>query len=245
MKAGAECGSVSRSPAASRRGPAPFLEWYGALLRTYGPQGWWPGRSRFEVVVGAILTQGVAWTNVEKAIRNLKHAGLLRPQAMRRAGVGRVARLIRPAGYYNQKARRLQAFLDLLHTVHRGRLDHLFRQSVADLRAELLEIRGIGKETADAIILYAAGKPIFVVDAYTRRILRRHGEARGDEPYDQIRLLFERALPPEIALLNEYHALVVRLAKHQCRKRQPLCSGCPLEPHLPPGGPTPDIPAAS
>lgn len=226
----------------AQRGPGPFLEWYEALLRAYGPQGWWPGRSRFEVVVGAILTQGVAWTNVEKAILNLKVAGLLRPETMRRAGVGRVASLIRPAGRFNQKARSLRTFLDRLYRFHRGRLDHLFRQGVTDLRTELLALRGIGKETADAIILYAAGKPIFVIDAYTRRILRRHGEARGDEPYDDLRLLMEQALPPQAGLFNEYHALLVRLAKQRCLRRAPICSGCPLEPHLPPGGPLPDPP---
>lgn len=191
-------------------------------------------------MVGAILTQGVAWTNVEKAILNLKSAGLLRPGKMRRAGAERLARLIRPAGYHNQKARRLLAFLDRLEAAHRGRLDDLLRREVADLRAELLALPGIGRETADAIILYAAGRPVFVVDAYTRRILRRHGEARGDEAYDELRLRIERSLPPRTVLFNEYHALLVRVGKQHCLKRQPLCHGCPLEPHLPPGGALPD-----
>jgi endonuclease-3 related protein len=207
------------------------------MRRAYGPQRWWPARSRFEVVVGAILTQAVAWKNVEKALRNLKAAGLLHPERMRRAGPGTLARLIAPAGFFNQKSGRLLAFLERLRTAHRGRLADLFRQTPSDLRAELLALPGIGRETADAIILYAAGLPVFVIDAYTRRILGRHGAARGDEPYDELRTLFERSLPRSAALFNEYHALLVRIGKRHCLKGEPLCAGCPLEPHLPSGGP--------
>jgi endonuclease-3 related protein len=235
---------LGHTPRRAGRTPGLFLRWYEALLRAYGPQGWWPGRSRFEVIAGAILTQGVAWSNVERAIRNLRSAGLLRPGAMRRASLAQVARLIRPAGYYNQKARRLRAFLRLLHEVHDGRLDRLFRRSIAELREELLALPGIGRETADAVILYAARKPIFVIDAYTRRVLRRHGEARGDEPYDDLRIRMEGALPARAALFNEYHALLVRVGKERCLKGRPLCAGCPLEPYLPSGGPLPEPPPA-
>ncbi len=217
----------------SRARPAPsplrrrLLRLYEALLVRFEPQGWWPARSAFEVVVGAILTQGTAWVNVERAIRRLRAAGALRPAALRALGLRRLATLVRPAGYYRVKARRLQAFLRHLHRRHGGDLRRWLRRPVAELRAELLSIPGIGPETADSILLYAAGRPVFVVDAYTRRILARHRLVPPEVDVAQLQALFHRHLPRDPALFNEYHALLVRVAKEYCRAR-PRCEGCPL-----------------
>jgi endonuclease-3 related protein len=201
---------------------------YGRLLSAYGPQGWWPGATPFEVIVGAILTQRVAWSNVERAIAALKEEGLLEPEALRRASLARVAHLIRPSVYYNDKARKLRVFLDFLHERYGGSLDRLLSLSAESLREELLLVRGIGEETADAIILYAAGKPSFVVDAYTRRVLSRLGLAEERAHYAALRALFMESLPRDSRLYNEYHALFVRHGKERCRPRRPACSGCPL-----------------
>ena len=210
---------------------------YQMLRRAYGPQRWWPARSRFEVIVGAILTQNVSWSNVEKGITALRRAGLLNPRRMGAATFARLAGLIRPTGFYRQKARTLRAFLDDLRSHAHGDLNRYLRQPLPRLRPQLLAIRGIGRETADSILLYAAGRPTFVVDAYTRRILARHRLIRGDEPYEEVRALLERNLPRKVRVYNEGHALLVRVAKEHCLKRRPLCDGCPLEQQLPPGGP--------
>src|SRR5262245_14666928 len=217
----------------------PLGAWYAALERAWGPQGWWPGRTRFEIVVGAILTQGVAWTNVEKAITALRRARLLDPARLLAAEPAQIARCIRPAGYFNQKTRRLVMLAARLRDDHGGRLDRLFRLPTAELRAWLLGLPGIGPETADSILLYAAGRPVFVVDAYTRRMLARHGAATGLEPYEEVRAGFERALSADPRMYNEFHALIVRAGKEHCRRQVPSCSGCPLEPFLPEGGPRP------
>jgi endonuclease-3 related protein len=214
--------------------------WYRALFRAYGPQGWWPGRSRFEVVVGAYLTQNIAWSNVARALRNLRQAGLLHPVRMQKAGASVVANLVRSAGYYNQKAERLLAFLRFLQDRHGGSLDRLFRQPLPDLRRQLLDLPGVGPETADSILLYAAKRPVFVIDAYTRRLLHRHGHLAREETYEDLRLRFEAALPADVDLFNEFHALIVRLAKERCRSGIPDCRGCPLEPFLPGSGPRGD-----
>jgi len=219
---------------------APLRAWYRALLRGYGPQGWWPGRSRFEVVVGAFLTQNTAWSNVEKGLRNLRRAGLLHPGRMHRAGPAAIAPLIRSTGYFNQKAARLHAFLDFLAGEHETRLGRLFSLPLPVLRERLLGLKGVGPETADSIILYAGRRPVFVIDAYTRRILHRHGHLHPRESYEDLRRRFETALPADVPLYNEYHALIVRLAKERCRSRIPDCRGCPLEPFLPPSGPRRD-----
>ncbi len=218
---------------------APFLPYYRSLMKAYGPQGWWPARTPFEVIVGAILTQGVSWRNVEQAIGRLRQRGLLDPRAMRRAPRARIARLVRPAGYYNQKAAKLKAFLGFLWTDHAGDLGRCLRQPPEALRRQLLGIRGIGPETADAILLYAAGRPVFLVDAYTVRILSRHGLIAGDEPYDEVRRRLEAGLPRDAALYNEFHALLVRVAKERCLKRVAHCDGCPLARCLPSSGPRP------
>ena len=196
------------------------------MLDRYGPQHWWPAETRFEVTVGAILTQASAWGNVEKAIRNLKEAGALSPQAIRRLPDDELARLVFPSGYYNAKAAKLKAFVRHMEQ-YDDDLDRLFAQDVQPLRRELLGIYGIGEETADSIILYAAGQPSFVIDAYTRRIVARLGIAPRVNTYLSYQALFAGHLAADADLFNEYHALLVDLGKRVCRKR-PLCSGCPL-----------------
>jgi endonuclease-3 related protein len=202
-------------------------EVFRRLLARYGPQRWWPGDDRpFVVVVGAILTQAAAWTNVEKALRNLRQAGALTPEGLLRLPEGELARLVYPAGYYNAKAHKLKAFAEMLHE-HGGRLEGLFSLPLADLRRVLLETHGIGPETADDIILYAAGRPVFVVDAYTRRIFSRLGLRPATDTYDAWQSLFMDRLPPDVPLFKEDHALLVRHGKETCR-REPLCAGCCL-----------------
>ena len=173
---------------------------YSCLLKTYGPQNWWPGDSPFEVMVGAILTQSAAWSNVEKAIANLKAAGALSPQAIRALPADELAQLIRPSGYYNAKAKKLKAMAAWLGS-YDDNLDEAFGKDTAELRRELLSVHGIGPETADSILLYAAGKPVFVIDAYTRRVLGRLGLASGKESYDELQRLYTANLPAELALI--------------------------------------------
>ncbi len=201
---------------------------YSLLYAHLGPQHWWPGETPFEVIIGAILTQNTSWTNVEKAIGNLKEAGLLHPERLRRVRLAQLAQLIRPSGYFNIKAKKLRAFLDFLFEKHHGRLAHLFRLEPEVLRAELLAVYGIGPETADSIVLYAAGQPMFVIDAYTRRIMARLGLAREDATYEELQQLFMDHLPQDVQMFNEYHALFVALGKDICRKRAPRCASCPL-----------------
>ncbi|MHC4917532.1 MAG: endonuclease III domain-containing protein [Planctomycetota bacterium] len=207
--------------------------WYEALLGRFGRQGWWPGRTPFEVAVGAILTQNTAWSNVERAIRALRAAGALSFRGMRALPERRLARLIRPSGYFNQKARKLRALLDwLAERDSRGSVRRALRGPLDEVRGSLLDVRGVGPETADSILLYAGERPVFVVDAYTRRVLERHGLAAGGEPYETVRALFEDHLPRSVPIYNEYHALLVRLCKEHCAKRLPACAGCPLETDL-------------
>ncbi len=205
---------------------ARLLKVYRLLYHAYGPRHWWPGDTPFEIIVGAILTQSAAWGNVEKAIRNLKEAGALSPQAIRRLPDDELARLVFPSGYYNAKAAKLKAFVRHMEQ-YDDDLDRLFAQDVQPLRRELLGIYGIGEETADSIILYAAGQPSFVIDAYTRRIVARLGIAPRVNTYLSYQALFAGHLAADADLFNEYHALLVDLGKRVCRKR-PLCSGCPL-----------------
>src|SRR5581483_10280533 len=196
------------------------------LHRRYGPQRWWPARSRFEVVVGAILTQNAAWRNVEAAIGRLRAAGALHPAAVGALPRRRLEVLVRPSGTFRVKAARLHAFVRHLARHHGGRLGRLLAMPLAELRAELLAIPGIGRETADAIALYAAGRAVFVVDAYTRRILGRHGLIPAHADYDAVQARLMAHLPHDPALFNEYHALLLRVAKEHCRVR-PRCAGCP------------------
>lgn len=214
-------------------------EYYQALFQAHGSQHWWPARTRFEVIVGAILTQNTSWSNVERALAGLRHEKLMNPAALARIQEAKLAQLIRSSGYFRQKARKLKAFVHFLNQVYGGSLVRMFRARTDLLRAQLLEVHGIGPETADSILLYAGGHPVFVVDAYTRRILERHHLADGRESYERIRQTFEQSLPPSASLFNEYHALIVRTGKHFCRTRKPLCDGCALKPFLPaPAEPT-------
>lgn len=208
------------------------LEYYEALFTAFGPQGWWPGETPIEVAIGAILTQNTAWTNVEKAIANIKSAEALSEGALRKLPEKDLAALIRPAGYFNIKAKRLKFFLNHIFDNHGG-LKRFLSVPQDKLRTELLSINGIGPETADSISLYAAGTPEFVVDAYTRRIFSRHGFFGEDASYDEIKALFIANLPKDSAVFNEYHALIVKTAKDYCKKKEPLCENCPLKPFLP------------
>ena len=211
---------------------------YHLMFRALGPQRWWPARSRFEVLVGAMLTQNTAWANVERAIASLRAAGALPPKTLAALPRPRLARLIRSAGYYNIKAQRLQNLLRYLKSRCRLSLPRLFRVPPEALRRELLAVKGVGPETADSILLYAGDIPIFVVDAYTRRVLARHGIVRPNATYEEMQALFMGHLPHDAALFNEYHALLVMVGKDYCRT-VPRCAVCPLRPDLPPGGPRP------
>jgi len=202
-----------------------LLDIYRHLFTEYGPQHWWPAQEPFEVIVGAILTQSTAWTNVEKAIVNLKSAGKLSPQSLRNLPERELAHLIHPCGYYNVKARRLKAFSEWFGEKYDDKLETMFSHDTGPLRRELLGIYGIGEETADSILLYAGVKPVFVIDAYTRRIIDRLGLTPPDRSYAGCQALFSLNLPPDAALFNEYHALLVRHGKEVCRKR-PLCRDC-------------------
>lgn len=200
---------------------------YQRLLGRFGPQHWWPADESFEVIVGAILTQSAAWGNVEKAIVNLRGVGALSPRALRELPRPKLAALIHPCGYYNAKALKLKAFALWLGNHYDDDLDRLFALDADDLRQQLLAVHGVGPETADSIILYAAGKPVFVIDAYTRRIISRLGLAPEKEGYAAYQRFFMENLPSDAKLFNEYHALLVCLGKNVCR-RQPLCAECCL-----------------
>ncbi len=205
-----------------------LLKVYDKLYKTYGPQHWWPGDTPFEVIVGAILTQNTSWGNVEKAIRNLKAEGILSPEDLRDVNHNHLAMLIRPSGYFNIKAGRLKHFIEYLFKRHGGSLKKMFSLELKQLRHELLEVKGIGPETADSILLYAGGYPLFVVDAYTVRIFQRLGILPEEVTYHETQEIFMDSLPDDVKLFNEYHALIVRLGKELCRPR-PKCEKCPLK----------------
>ena len=200
---------------------------YHRLIDYYGPQHWWPAKEPFEVIIGAILTQSAAWLNVEKVISNLKAAGVLSPGALRRLSLPEISDLIRPSGYYNAKAFKLKSLVDWLEEFCNDDLGRVFAGDATRLRQQLLSVYGIGPETADSIILYAANKPVFVIDAYTRRIISRIGLNPDRNSYSAWQSLFIDNLPAETELFNEYHALLVCLGKNVCRKR-PLCQQCCL-----------------
>ena len=205
-----------------------LLDYYQAMLAALGPSAWWPGQTPFEIALGAILTQNTAWTNVEKAIGNLRQAGLLDPAALWDLGESELADLIRPAGFFRVKAARIGNFLHFLRQTCDLDMDGLRDKAVEKLRPALLEVSGIGPETADSILLYALGLPSFVVDAYTRRILSRHGLVPEDIGYEELRDFFMDVLPADPALYNEFHALIVRTGKTWCAKREGKCPQCPL-----------------
>ena len=232
--------------------------YFKTLMAAWGPQDWWPAYTRFEVIVGAFLTQNTAWTNVERALRQLRAGGMLNVDGIRRAPLPKLARMIRSSGYFRQKATRLKTFVNYLDEQYGGSLERMFAQPTAKLREELLALNGVGPETADSILLYAGGHPVFVVDAYTRRILERHGLISAKARYEEIRQLVEQAFneetprahdqPPISPLpgrrrhkfvirktsasaraFDEFHALLVQTAKHHCLKVKAQCIGCPLE----------------
>jgi len=206
---------------------------YRRLRRHNGPLGWWPGETPFEIAAGAILTQNTAWTNVEKAIAALQQAGLLSAAGIRSAPPGRLAALIRPAGYFRQKTRKLKCFVRFLDERYAGSLRRMAAAPTDRLRQELLNVWGVGPETADSILLYACGHPVFVVDAYTQRVTSRHAWIHARATYDQLQDLFVRCCPKDTDLYNDYHAQLVWVGKHHCRTT-PRCEDCPLLPLLPP-----------
>lgn len=222
--------SVSAAP--SRHAPE-LRKYFDAMYKAYGPQHWWPGRSRFEVIVGAILTQSTSWNNVAVAIRKLRAEKLLTPEAIENVPPAKLTQVIRASGYFRQKAKKLKAFTEFLFANYAGSLSRMFRTSTPALRAQLLAVHGIGPETADSILLYAGNHSVFVIDAYTRRILERHRIATSKHSYEELRALFEASLPCEPQLFNEYHALIVRIGKDFCRKSVAMCSECPLKDFLP------------
>lgn len=235
---------------------------YNALYRAWGDQHWWPAETRFEVIVGCYLTQNTAWTNVERALANLRSAGVLTIDGIRQVRLARLQRLIRPSGYFRQKAARLKTFVAFLDRNHGGSLDQMFSQPTDKLRSELLGLNGVGPETADSILLYAGNHPVFVVDAYTRRILARHQILPENADYEDIRELFKHSLQPValthqavgashggaahppsamstspraalVQVYNEMHGLIVGAGKSHCKKAKAVCEGCPLQPFLP------------
>jgi endonuclease III related protein len=210
----------------------PLREIYARLFAAWGPQYWWPGRTRLEIIVGAILTQNTAWTNVEKAIRRLRDAKALNLLRLHRADLKTLAEWIQPAGYFNVKARRLRAFTQMMFDRFGGDLRRLFALETSALREILLDVNGIGPETADSILLYAGDRPVFVVDAYTRRFLTRHDWVGAEATYDDLSRIFTERLSRDVALFNEYHALIVALGKNLCRSK-PRCVECPLQSLLP------------
>lgn len=201
---------------------------YQNLFDRYGPRNWWPAETPFEVAVGAILTQNTNWNNVEKAIVNLRSADALNCAVISTLTQEKLETLIRPSGFFRQKAERLQLFCIYLQDNYQGRLETMLQKPPASVRKELLEMKGIGPETADSILLYAGNQLSFVVDAYTGRLFSRLGILSGKEKYHQVRAFFMDQLPGNPGLYNEYHALIVIHCKEHCRKR-PVCSGCPLE----------------
>jgi len=205
-----------------------LLDIYERLFRAFGPQHWWPGETPFEVAVGAILTQNTNWSNVERAIKNLKRHRALSAKKIYSMPIERLREIIRPAGYFNVKARRLKSFVGFLMENYAGSLKNMSGIDTERLREELLGVHGIGQETADSILLYALGRAVFVIDAYTKRVLSRHGVLAYEEPYYRFQRLFHDSLPNDVKLFNEYHALFVRVGKDFCKKK-PLCNGCPLE----------------
>lgn len=207
-------------------------QFFETLTAALGPMHWWPAKTPFEVIVGAILTQNTAWENVERAIANLRRERLLTPRAVEAVPAGKLARLVRPSGYFRQKAKKLKAFVLFLRQDFGGSLGRMFRTPTVELRERLLAVHGIGPETADSILLYAANHPVFVVDAYTKRILLRHGLVGEKASYEEMRQLFQSNLPRDAKLYNEYHALLVNVGKNWCHSQKPLCDQCPLGPFL-------------
>lgn len=207
----------------------PLKDIYNKLSAHFGPMHWWPGDTPFEIALGAVLTQNTNWQNVERAIANLKRARSLNAKRIHAMKHAELAELVRPAGYFNVKSKRLKNFVAHLMEAHGGSMKRMARGELATLRQELLGVNGVGQETADSILLYALEKPVFVIDAYTKRALSRHSFGSHDESYEFYQRLFMDNLRPDVDLYNEFHALFVELGKNYCRPRNPLCSECPLD----------------
>lgn len=203
------------------------MEMFDLLLGHYGPRNWWPADTELEVMIGAVLTQNTNWKNVEKAIENLKEKGLMSLESLHLITAPELALEIRPAGYYNIKARRLKNLINFIADSYGGNLSALLEDETQTLRQGLLSVNGIGPETADSILLYAAKRPVFVIDAYTHRILYRHGMTEEQTTYHELQELFTDNLSEDLTLFNEFHALIVETGKDYCRKK-PLCDKCPL-----------------
>ncbi|HEV3276208.1 MAG TPA: endonuclease III domain-containing protein [Terriglobia bacterium] len=220
-------------------GKGQLRPYYRRLLEEFGPQGWWPAETRLEVILGAILTQNTTWRNAALAIARLRDAGMLDLARLRAIQPDLLESLIRPAGFYRQKARAIRNFVLWLDDAHGGSLDRMFALPGEDLRQALLQLKGLGPETADAILLYAGGLPFFVADAYTRRILIRHGVLGRDADYAEAQRSIHRGLKRDAGVYNEFHALLVEAGKRYCRRDEPRCESCPLGAFLPQGGPVP------
>jgi endonuclease-3 related protein len=205
-----------------------LIKIYRTLYQTYGPRDWWPAETSFEVMVGAILTQNTSWRNVEKAIQKLKGKGVLNPEGIHHLKKSQLASLIKSSGYYRIKTDRVKAFVNFLFEEFDGDLKRMGRERLGELREKLLGVKGIGPETADSILLYGLKKSIFVIDAYTKRILSRHKMISENTAYEEVQKLFMEHLPLDEKLFNEYHALLVHLGKTVCKKI-PRCDICPIK----------------
>ncbi len=206
-----------------------YIEVYDLLYAHFGSQDWWPAETSFEVMVGAVLTQNTNWINVTKAIHNLRREGLLGYPQLLQLPIDHLAEYIRPSGYYNLKAGRLHNLLDMINSQYGGDLDQFLEDDVVPARENLLSVKGIGPETADSILLYACGHPVFVIDTYTHRVFSRHQLVDEETDYESMQDLFVSQLPQDVQLFNEYHALIVRVASTYCKKTNPLCEQCPLQ----------------
>lgn len=204
-------------------------QFFDSMFENLGPQHWWPARTRLEIILGAILTQNTSWQNAARALKKLRQAGLLALTRLKSARLSEIEAHIRPAGFFRQKARTIRNFLDWLEGKSAGSLNTVFNRPGGDLRRELLGIKGLGPETVDAIMLYAAGQPHFIADAYTRRILNRHGLLAEEAGYSLAQQFLHAHLPADPKMFNEYHALLVEVGKRHCRRSEPICRGCPLE----------------
>jgi len=233
--------AAAHQPAATH-GTLP--QYYATLASRFGPQKWWPARTRLEIILGAILTQNTAWNNAALALRRLRQAGRISWSGLRQISLAELEECIRPAGFYKQKARTIGNFIDWLVRVHHGSLHSLFALPADEVRRQLLELKGWGPETADAVLLYAGRQPYFVADAYTRRILWRHELLPARTSYAEAQQFLHRRLPPDHVLLNEFHALLVEVGKRYCKRQAPQCDACPLEPYLPADRRRPEIHSA-
>ena len=206
-----------------------YHEAYDLLYSHFGSQDWWPGETPLEVMVGAVLTQNTNWKNVTKAIENLRQAGMLDYPRLLELPVNQLAEYIRPSGYYNLKAKRLHNLLEMINISYNGQLDYFLEDGMVSARENLLNVTGVGPETADSILLYACGQPVFVIDTYTHRVFSRHNLVEEETDYHTMQTVFMDNLPEDAELFNEFHALIVLVAKQFCKKTEPLCQQCPLQ----------------